>query len=498
MREKICCILSRYVVLAVIPTVLLIHVQCQQSKDLEITVYSSSQDGDRLTKKAEIKFVSDKESSLPVILVDTITRFQKIDGFGATFNEAGMICLNSLSPEAKGNVLKMLFEPVSGAGYTLMKSPIAACDFASAGPWYTYNDTPGDTSMSHFSIERDLQPDGLISFIKEASKYGRFEIESPADFAPDWMYYSLKKGEKHIKPEYYNSLAKYYSKYIQAYAENGITINYLNLFNEADNPWYSNVTYQVMGELIKNYVVPRLRADGLSTKIQLGETSNRPEGLKKFPDVLNDPEVRKHISSLTVHGYDWDKFSTVTELHNKYPDLPIWMTEVCYVTGTLFPPGGPEKSPVYEFSDGEFWGNMIMNDMRNSVSGWIYWNMILDQDGGPWLVSTEHGDPDPNQQHPVVIINRNTKEVTYTGLYYYLEHFSKFIRPGAIRINATGGSPQLNFAGFQNADGSIILNVINNGDATGCKISWMNKMAVQELKSHSITTLKWNSPEVTR
>jgi glucosylceramidase len=247
-----------------------------------------------------------------------------------------------------------------------------------------------------------------------------------------------------------------------------------------------------MGELIKNFVVPQLRADGLTTMIQLGETSNRPEALAKFPDVLNDPDVRKHISSLTVHGYDWNKFSTLSELHEKFPDLPIWMTEVCYVTGTLFPKGGPAKSPVYEFSDGEFWGNMIVNDMKNHVSGWIYWNMILDQEGGPWLVSTEHGDPDPNQQHPVVIIDRITKKVTYTGLYYYLAHFSRFVRPGAYRIECTGGSPSLNFVGFRNADGSIIVNVINNGDETDCKISRNNKMLIQKLKSHSVTTIRWN------
>ena len=202
---------------------------------------------------------------------------------------------------------------------------------------------------------------------------------------------------------------------------------------------------------------------------------------------------KKHISSLTVHGYDWDKFASLTEMHNKYPDLPIWMTEVCYVTGTLFPPDGPKKSPVYEFSDGEFWGNMIMNDMKNWVSGWIYWNMILDEDGGPWLTSPEHGDPTPNQQHPVVIINRNTKEVTYTGLYYYLAHFSKFVKPGAYRIECTGGAPKLNFAGFENTDGSIALNIINNEDETECKISWMNKMIIQRLKAHSITTLVWNN-----
>jgi glucosylceramidase len=472
---------------------LMLNLQCQRSKDSDITVYCSSQDGDRLTRQGNILFNSDKETSIPAILIDENTRFQKIDGFGATFEEAGMICLNSINADNKDRVLKMLFEPESGAGFTLMKSPIAACDFASACPWYTYNDTPGDTLMEHFTIERDLQPNGKIKFIKEASRFGKFEIESPMDFAPDWMYYSLKKDEKHIKPEYYRALARYYSRYLKAYADNGITINYLNLFNEADNPWYSNVTYKVMGEMIKNFVVPQLKADGLSTKIQLGETSNRPEGLQKFPVVLDDPEVKKHISSLTIHGYDWDKFSTVTELHNKFPDIPIWMTEVCYVTGALFPPGGPAKSPVYEFSDGEFWGNMIMNDMKNYVSGWIYWNMILDQNGGPWLVSPEHGDPDPNQQHPVVIINRDTKEVTYTGLYFYLAHFSKFIRPGAYRINSTGGLSSLNFAGFLNTDGTIILNVINNGDATDCKISWRNKMVIQRFKAHSITTVKWNN-----
>ena len=217
----------------------------------------------------------------------------------------------------------------------------------------------------------------------------------------------------------------------------------------------------------------------------------------KFPDVLNDPDVRKEVSSLTVHGYDWDKFSTLTDLHNKYPDIPIWQTEVCYARFGGVPSNEPPDRhlplPVYDFSDGEFWGNMIMNDMKNWVSVWVYWNMILDQDGGPWLVSDEHGDPDNNRQHPVVIINRATKEVTYTGLYYYLAHFSKFVRPGAYRINCIGGSSTLNYAGFLNSDGTLILNIINNGDETDCRISWKAKMAIQKLKAHSITTLKWDS-----
>ena len=471
-------------------------VQCACKNDPEISVYSSSQDGDRLTKKRDVQFTSVKQSSLPVITVDERIRFQKIEGFGATFNEAGMICLNSLDNEVQGSVLKMLFNPDTGAGFNIMKSPIAACDFSSAGPWYSYNDTPGDTLMKNFSIERDLATNGLVTFIKKASKFGKFEIESPMDFAPDWMYISLKDGEKHIKPGYYAALARYYAKYIQAYAKSGIIIDYLNPFNEPENSWYSNVTYKAIGDMIKNHIMPRFKTDGITTKIQLCESANRPEAIRKFPDALNDPEVRKHIHTLTVHGYDWNKFSSLTELHHKYPEIPVWQTEVCYARvgdlPTNEPPDGPTKLPVYEFSDGEFWGNMIMNDMKNWVSAWIYWNMILDQDGGPWLVSEKHGDPDNNRQQPVVIVNRNTKEVTYTGLYFYLTHFSRYVKPGAYRINCTGGSKQLNIAGFLNTNGRITLNVINNGYDTENKILWNNKMVIIKFKSHSITTLMWN------
>ena len=226
-----------------------------------------------------------------------------------------MICLNSLDPVAKEKVFKALFSPDSGAGYTLMKSPIGACDFASAGPWYTYNDFPGDTSMEHFSIERDLGPNGLIPYIKNASRYGKFEIQSPMDYAPDWMYYGMqKKAEMNIKPEFYNALANYYLKYLQAYAANGVNINYLVLFNESDcsGGGYSSVTYKEMGEILKSHLIPRLQASGLPSKIMLGEPCSRDEALIKFPEVLDDPKVANHISKLAFHGYDWNNFSSLT------------------------------------------------------------------------------------------------------------------------------------------------------------------------------------------
>ena len=457
-----------------------------------IEVYVSSQAGDRLAKKKNAKFFFTRNADSSSIVVNEKRIYQRIEGFGATFNEAGMVCLNSVSPSDQNNVLRSLFDSVTGAGFSLMKSPIAACDFASAGPWYSYNETPGDTLMTHFTIERDLGVNGLITYIKKASHFGKYKIESPMDFAPDWMYYGLKRGEKYVQPKYYAALARYYSNYLRSYIANGVRIDYFNLFNEADNEWYSNVSYKEIGEMIKNYVVPQLKSDGVSVNIQFGETATRPEAIKKFPELLEDADLRKYIHSITVHGYDWNKFTVLSDLHNKFPDLPIWQTEVCYAIPNNVPPNGPARLPVYEFSDGEFWGNMIMNDMKNWASAWIYWNMILDEKGGPWLVSTEHGDPDNNTQHPVVIIERKSKKVFYTGLYYYLTHFSRFVRPGAVRIESNGGASNLNLVAFQNHDKSIVLNIINNGGEMNCTIAWNNKMLVQNLQAHSITTLKWD------
>lgn len=479
--------------------ILLFNICCKSSIDSDIQVFSSSRDGDRLTKKDMLQFTPDEESSLPVIIVDEKIHYQVIDGFGASFNEAGMICLNSLPESDRNNVLKSLFDTITGAGFSLMKSPIGACDFSSAGPWYSYNDTPDDTLMNNFSIERDLGINGLIPYIKASLQHGRFMIQSPMDFAPDWMYSSLEPGKRKIKPQYYPALARYYSKYIQAYAANGINIDYLNLFNESasDNIYqgYSSVTYDEMAVMLKHHVVPQLKSDGLTTKIQLGEPCFRPSAIRHFAPVLDDPEASKLISVLGVHGYDFDQFSSLTELHNKYPEYPIWMTEVCYAGETLFPADYPflKKPPILNFEDGELWGNTIVNDMKNWVSGWIYWNMILDQNGGPWLISLEHSDPDNNFQHPVVIINRETSQIIYTGLYYYLSHFSRFARPGARRIDCKGGTSSLNFVGFLNKDGRIILNIINNSNATDCKIAWNTKMVILKLKAHSITTLNWDA-----
>ena len=224
----------------------------------------------------------------------------------------------------------------------------------------------------------------------------------------------------------------------------------------------------------------------------LSEAPDRDDAARNYPLLLNDPAARQYVSVVPYHGYDnkdWDK---IANLHRQYSDLPLWMTEVCYA----YDAGTPKSMalPRYDFEDGDYWGNQIFNDLEVDTSAWIYWNMILDEKGGPWSVSEIHGNPDPNVQHPVVIIDRRSRKVTYTGLYYYLAHFSKFVRPGDARIKTTGSLDRVRVMAFKAQDGEIVTELMNSKDEdVEVGVKFHDRVLRMKLPAISITTALWNS-----
>ena len=455
----------------------------------EIQLYVSSKAGDRLTQKPVLHFEQPIASSVTSLEIDDRVAYQRIDGFGASFLEAGLICLNRLPPAEQAAVLRALFDPKEGAGFSAMKTVIASTDFMSAGPFYSYDPVAGDTEMKHFSITRDLEPNGLITFIQRARQYGNFVLQAPMDYPPDWMLFNPDTNQN-VNPKYYDALSRYYLRYLQEYQKNGITIDYLSLFNEPGI--YTKIPYTAIRDLLRDHVGPLLAQSGLHTKIMLSEAPDRDDASKNYPVILNDPSARKYVAAAPYHGYDFKDYSETAKLHENYPDIPLWMTEVCYA----YEAGTPKSMPLprYDFEDGDFWGTQIFNDLENFASAWIYWNMILDERGGPWSVSYIHGNPDPNIQHPVVIIDREKKTVTYTGLYYYLAHFSKFVRPGAVRVGTLGSSAGVRTMAFKAPDGGIALELMNSGkDDTAVNLSWHGRQARLRLPGMSITTALWKN-----
>lgn len=470
----------------------------------EVRVYVSSSAGDRLSPKKPIRFEpAPKTGRIDQVVfhINDSMRYQEIMGFGASFLEAGMICLNSLNLAQQESVLRALFDPERGAGFSAMKTVIASTDFMSAGPWYSYDDTAGDIEMKHFSIKRDLGPNGLITYIKRAQRYGKFILQAPMDYPPDWMLFDIEKNQD-VDQKYYDALAQYYLRYLEEYQKNGVLIHYISLFNEPLG--YTKIPYASIRDLLKNHVGPLFAKHGVKTRIQLSEDPTRVGAYERYPILLDDPEARKYVASIPYHGYDFirlkkpptrengynfQEFEQIAGLHKRYPDLPLWMTEVCEWTR-----GTPWAKPIprYDYEDSDFWVNQIISDLEAGASAWTYWNMILDQNGGPWLISPIHNDPDNNVQHPVVIIDRNTKKVSYAGVYYALSHFSKFVRPGSVRIDSAGTADGVRCVSFRRSDGSLVAQLVNSrrSDVT-VQVNWRRRCFERTLPAISITTLLW-------
>ena len=456
-----------------------------------VRLFVSSKAGDRMAEKPELRWGIPAPGADGTFTVDESITFQRIDGFGASFLEAGLICINSLPAEKGEDVLRALFDPETGAGFTAMKTVIAGTDFMSAGPWYTYADEPGDVKMEKFSIARDLGPNGLVTFIKRARRYGKFMLQAPMDYPPDWMLTEVNdRRRQDVDPKYFDALALYYLRYLREYEKQGIAIDYLSLFNEPGI--YTKIPYDKIRILIRDHVGPLFKREGVKTKIQLSEACTRVEAAERYPTVLDDPGARAFVACIPYHGYDLKNFDKIRRLHERYPDLPLWMTEICHA----YQAGTPKSMPLprLDFEDGDFWGAQIVSDLEAGASAWIYWNMVLDQDGGPCLVSEVHGNPPNNVQHPVVVIDRKTGKVTYTGLYWYLAHFSRFVRPGSVRVATAGSIPGVRCIAFRREDGTVVVQLLNRSDqARRVVIAGKTGGVEVSLPAISISTCMWKS-----
>jgi glucosylceramidase len=453
-----------------------------------VKLHVSSNGGDRLSAKPDAQFSEAQNPRGTTFQINDAVRYQKIDGFGASLMEAGLMTLNTLPADKQEEVLRALFDPQEGAGFTAMKTPLGGTDFQSAGPWFTYDDTPGDVELKNFSVERDFAANGVATYILRARKYGHFALQAPMDYPPDWMLYDVKKHQD-IPPKYYPVLAKYFIRYLEEYKKRGIVIDYLSLFNEPEEV-YTKIKYPEIKMLLRDHVGPALQQSGLTTKLMISEAPERGVAFKRYPVVLDDPAVRKLASVIAYHGYDFKNFEKIAALQKNYPDFPFWMDELCYAYEAGYPKN--KKLPIYEFDDGDVWGNIIFNDLEAGTSAWLYWNAILDETGGPWAVSPIHGNPDPNVQHPVVIINKTTHEITYTGTYWYLAHFSKFVRPGAVRVATTGAAKGVRVMAFQTPEGGHVAQLLNSlRESADVKLESKGKTLRFALSGRSITTATW-------
>ncbi|MCX5786179.1 MAG: glycoside hydrolase family 30 protein [Elusimicrobia bacterium] len=415
----------------------------------------------------------------PCVFVDPSKLFQAFVGIGGALTDAAAETFAKLPLDKQQEVLTAYFDRKAGIGYSLARTPMNSSDFSSGS--YTYVDE-GDKELKSFSVAHDLKY--RIPFIKRAIAAAGGELTlfvSPWS-PPAWMKDNndILHGGK-LKKEFSQSWADYYVKFIKAYEKEGIPVWGLTVQNEpmAVQKWESCVyTAEEERDFIKNYLGPTLEKEGLAAKKLIGWDHNRDLLFQRAVVLLDDPDTAKYLWGIGFHWYEkWHGdsiFENVKRTREAYPDTNLILTEACNYPFSW--------KTIDDWNWGELYGKSMINDFNNGAAAWTDWNVLLDETGGPnhagnFCFAPLHGDT-------------RKGSLRYMNSYYYIGHFSKFIRPGARRAASSSSRAQLLTTAFLNKDGSLAVIVMNqSGDNIPYRLWIAGKAAALAAPPHSIATL---------
>lgn len=435
---------------------------------------------DRITKKEPLTFLplEQPDEHTPTIILDKDKTFQTLVGIGGALTDASAETFYKLPAKQQQEILTAFFDKAQGIGFTLCRTNIHSCDFSSSS--YTYAEVPGDTSLKHFNIAPDLRY--KIPFIKAAfAKAGaEFKLFASPWSPPAWMKTNnnMLQGGK-LRPKYNQTWANYFVRFVQEFEKAEVPIWGLTVQNEpmAVQTWESCIfTAAEERDFVKYHLGPALERAGLSRLKLMIWDHNRGIMYQRAKVVYDDPVASKYVWGAGFHWYVGDHFDNVRLVHDAYPDKELVFTE-----GTE---ANFDANKVKDWQWGEVFGKSIIMDLNNWASGWVAWNVILDERGGPNHVGNFCMAP--------IICNTKTGELTYMNSFYYLGHFSKFLRPGAKRIICSSNHDDLLATAFLNPDGKIAVVVMNQTEKDIEFHTWIENQAVKtNSPAHSIVTLVW-------
>jgi len=401
-------------------------------------------DGSRLTEQVPLEACKEV-NTLPSISVMPQQTFQQILGFGGAFTEAAAVTWQALSLPRRKEVLDEYFDPVHGHGYVLCRVHMNSCDFSLGN--YSHLETPDDLELLSFNIDRDRQT--LLPFIKQAQQVSCNQIQLLASpwSPPAWMKSNCEMNNGgRLLPQYRLVWARCFVRFIEEYAKEGVPIWGVSVQNEpaANQRWDSCLyTGEEERDFVRDFLGPELAKAGLShVKIIIWD-HNRDLMVERAKVIYSDPEAARYVWGTGFHWYGEDCFEHVQHLHDAWPDKQLLFTEGCQE-------GGPH---IGSWELGERYARSIINDLNRWTVGWIDWNLVLNEQGGPNHAGNFCSAP--------ILIDREQDALLRQSSYFYLGHFSRFIKPGSYRVHCTSTRHELEFTAFVNPDTSVVTVVMN-------------------------------------
>ncbi len=387
------------------------------------------------------------QNSFPTIAVNSNLTFQTIDGFGFTLTGGSALHLNSMSASARAVLLNELFgQDETAIGISYLRISIGGSDLDATT--FSYDDLPAgqtDVDMTNFSLAPDKQC--LIPILKQILAINpKIKILGSPWSPPAWMKSNNNPKGGTLKTAYYDAYSKYFVKYVQAMASEGITIDAITIQNEplydGNNPSMKMLAEE-QGAFVKNNLGPAFAAASIKTKIILYDhNADRTD----YPiSIMDDPDAKKYVDGSAFHLYG-GSISSLSAVHTAHPDKNLYFTEQWT--------GAP--------------GDMA-NDLKNGVrdltiGGTRNWCKVVLQ----WNLSS-NTLLEPHTAGGCTLclgaITIDGDVVSHNPAYYVIGHASKFVRPGSIRIESTS-TDNLPSTAFKTPDGKIVVIVVNNSGST--------------------------------
>jgi glucosylceramidase len=375
-----------------------------------------------------------------------------IEGFGGCFNEFGWTSLAKLTPDDREEILNELFLPGKGLNFNICRMPIGANDYSRS--WYSYDETPGDFALTHFSIDNDRET--LIPFIQAAKRRNpKLSLWASPWSPPSWMktnnFYAeaepfpgygangITKDQIRHEGEdvfiqqdaYFDAYARYFGRFIDAYREQGIDVGMVmpqNEFNSAQ--WFPSCTWTPEG--LARFI-RHLGPEMATRHVEIFFGTDERGDPKLFDRVMADPTAASYIKGI---GTQWAGKNAVASIHRNYPDLAIYQSEQeC----------GDGKN---EWSYAAYTWDLMKHYFHSGATAYMYWQISALTNGtSHWgwnqnsLITVDIG-PDVNKFH-------------YNPDFYFFKHLSHFVQPGARLLATTGTHDDL--LAFANPDKSTIV-----------------------------------------
>ena len=380
----------------------------------DLKVYITRKNSSDRLKEYDIKEVYTEVKSNDKIIINTKEKFQKILGFGGAITESSAYVLGKY--KNKNKILKDFFDEEDGLGYNFARIHINSCDFSLGNYSYVCENDESLDSFSLDNAEKYVLP--ILREVQEIRNKDLSILASPWS-PPKYMKTNndMNNGGK-LKENYRELWAKYYVKYIEEMHKKGFDIWGVTVQNEpaAKQVWDScEYTAEEERDFIKYFLGPEFEKNNLLDKKIIIWDHNRDLVYDRAKVVLEDAEANKYVWGTGIHWYVSEEFENTSKVHNEFKDKHIIFTEGCQEGGVH----------IGSWKTGERYGRNIIGDLNNYVEAWIDWNIVLDENGGPNHVENLCDAP---------IIIENNDNVIYNSSFYYIGHFSKFIKNGSIRV----------------------------------------------------------------